>query len=128
MIGKMYRWLVVFFVAMSVMLVFSSALASGGKYGGILRIGTRVPQFHRMDIRYTTLETMAPAAHMIYDRLFNWGPEGYEGLVPALATGYETKDNKVWIFHLRKGVKFHNGREMTAEDVKQNFNWRINTP
>jgi len=48
--------------------------------------------------------------------------------VPQLATGYETKDNKVWILHLRKGVKFHNGREMTAEDVKVNFDWRINTP
>ena len=48
--------------------------------------------------------------------------------MPQLATGYETKDNKVWILHLRKGVKFHNGREMTAEDVKVNFDWRINTP
>lgn len=98
------------------------------KYGGTLRIGTRMAQHHRMDIRNPTLETMAPANGMIYDRFFNWGPNGYASLSPALATGYETKDNKTWILHLRKGVKFHNGREMTAEDVKTNLDWRITTP
>ena len=65
---------------------------------------------------------------MIYDMFFNWGPDGYKSQVPALATTIETKDNKVWYIHLRKGVKFHNGREMTAEDVKTNLDWRIKTP
>jgi peptide/nickel transport system substrate-binding protein len=110
--------------------LFSSlaAVADEPKYGGTLRVGIRFPQYHRMDVRYTTLETNAPAVGMIYDRLFSWGPDGYESLSPALATSYETVDNKVWIVHLREGVKFHNGREMTAEDVKTNLDWRIETP
>ncbi|MBW1997633.1 MAG: ABC transporter substrate-binding protein [Deltaproteobacteria bacterium] len=115
-------------VALSALCLSSVALAGGPKYGGTLRIGLRMPQFHRMDVRYTTLETMVPAMGMIYDRLFNWGPDGFKSLSPALATRYETKDNKIWILHLRKGVKFHNGREMTAEDVKTNLEWRIKTP
>lgn len=39
-------------------------------------------------------------------------------IVPDLAESWEIPDNKTYIFNLRKGVKFHNGREMTAEDVK----------
>jgi peptide/nickel transport system substrate-binding protein len=35
-----------------------------------------------------------------------------------LAASWEIPNNKTYVFHLRKGVKFHNGRTMTAEDVK----------
>ena len=51
----------------------------------------------------------------------------YEGLTqfdrvgnidPCLAESWENPDDKTWIFHLRQGVKFHNGEELDAEDVK----------
>lgn len=115
-------------VIFAVFLFTSFAWAAGPKYGGTLKVGIRMPQFNRLDPRYNTLESFAPASGMIYDCLFNWGADGFEGLVPQLATSYETKDNKVWVVNLRKGVKFHNGREMTAEDVKTNMDWRIKTP
>ncbi|WP_089177369.1 ABC transporter substrate-binding protein [Bosea sp. AS-1] len=50
----------------------------------------------------------------------------YEGLVrytgdlkiePALAESWETVTPTTWRFHLRKGVKFHNGDAFTADDV-----------
>jgi len=31
------------------------------------------------------------------------------------------EDGLTWVFHLRKGAKFQNGREITAEDVKYSF-------
>lgn len=37
--------------------------------------------------------------------------------VPMLAESVETDDNKTYVFHLREGVLFHNGKEMIAEDV-----------
>jgi peptide/nickel transport system substrate-binding protein len=39
-------------------------------------------------------------------------------IVPDLAESWENPDNVTYIFHLRKGVKFHNGRELKAEDVQ----------
>lgn len=57
----------------------------------------------------------------IYDNLvFNGLTRMREDLsvVPDLATGWKyTDDLKQWTFVLRRGVKFHNGREMVADDV-----------
>lgn len=41
---------------------------------------------------------------------------------PDLAERWESsKDLRTWTFHLRKGVKFHHGRELEAEDVIASF-------
>ena len=55
----------------------------------------------------------------------------YSGLVkfnermeirPDLAERWEVLEGgRTWKFHLRKGVRFHNGTEITAEDVRYTF-------
>jgi peptide/nickel transport system substrate-binding protein len=40
---------------------------------------------------------------------------------PALAESWENPDELTWIFHLRHGVSFHDGRELTARDVLFSF-------
>ena len=46
---------------------------------------------------------------------------------PDLATSWEIPNPTTYVFKLRKGVRFHNGREMTAEDVKYSID-RIRDP
>src|SRR5262252_8134332 len=42
--------------------------------------------------------------------------------VPAIAGFWEASVNgQVWTFYLRKGVRFHNGREVTADDFVYSF-------
>src|SRR6185437_4466088 len=47
---------------------------------------------------------------------------------PALATTWTTPNSKQIIFNLRKGVKFHNGQELTADDVVYSVQQILNPP
>lgn len=43
--------------------------------------------------------------------------------IPELAESWEpSPDAKIWTFHLRKGVEFHNGKSLDAEDVIYSIN------
>lgn len=44
-----------------------------------------------------------------------------QGIVPDLAERWETPSPTVYVFHLRRGVRFHNGTALTAEDVKYTY-------
>ena len=57
---------------------------------------------------------------IFYNRVVEWGTDGK--LVPALAESWTTSaDGKMWTFKLRRGVKFHNGREFVSDDVKYSY-------
>ena len=63
----------------------------------------------------------------LFDGLMDYKP-GTTELVPDLAESYEiTNDGKTFTFKLRPGVKFTNGREVTAEDVKYSID-RVRDP
>lgn len=64
------------------------------------------------------------SSHRRIDLLYNKLVRHNENLeiVPDLAESVDIPDNVTYVFNLRKGVKFHNGKEMTAEDVVFSLN------
>jgi peptide/nickel transport system substrate-binding protein len=54
-------------------------------------------------------------AEHIFDKLVQMDPDSR--MIPGLATSWKAIDDKTWEFKLRKGVRFHDGSELTAEDV-----------
>lgn len=63
-------------------------------------------------------------AHMvghIFDPLLQYDHH-LQQIVPHLAHHWESEQGaKIWRFYLRKGIKFHHGRELVAQDVVQTF-------
>lgn len=73
-----------------------------------------------------TLTINHTANEMMYDSLFEW--DAKLNIRPALAESYTVVNSKRIIFHLRKGVSFHNGQEMIADDVVYSFQQMLNPP
>ena len=65
----------------------------------------------------TTSTIAAPLTEIIFDGLIKL--DEFLEPKPQLAKSWtSSKDGLRWIFYLRKGVRFHDGTELTAEDVK----------
>ena len=65
--------------------------------------------------RYNETPTNQFMLH-IYETLITNDHDG--NIIPCLAESWETsEDGLTWTFHLRQGVKFHDGSDFTAEDV-----------
>ncbi|MBI5042538.1 MAG: ABC transporter substrate-binding protein [Nitrospirae bacterium] len=77
-----------------------------------------------LDPRLATDANSARIIGLIFNSLLRFD-EKLE-LVPDLSEKWENPNPVTYIFHLKKGVKFHNGRELTAEDVKYTFESILN--
>jgi peptide/nickel transport system substrate-binding protein len=98
------------------------------KRGGTLRIGItmRPPHF---DVHQSGTINNLGSQGVMFDNLIRHDPrDGGKTIIPDLAHSWEiSKDAKTYTFHLRDGVQFHDGAELTSEDVKATFD-RIRKP
>ena len=97
------------------------------KRGGTLRFGTLSAPVH-FDLHQSgTVSNISGQAPM-YDCLIRRDPRDGQTIIPDLAERWDVApDGKKYTFHLRHGVKFHDGAEFTAEDVKATYQ-RIASP
>jgi peptide/nickel transport system substrate-binding protein len=66
------------------------------------------------------------AQEPMYESLLEWDKN--LNIKPALATGWKVRNNQTVDFDIRKGVKFHNGDELTAADCVYSFQQHLNPP
>jgi peptide/nickel transport system substrate-binding protein len=98
------------------------------KRGGTLRYGItmRMPHF---DVHQSGTINNLGSQGCMFDNLIRHDPrDSGKTIIPDLAHSWEiSEDGKVYTFHLRKGVEFHDGAELTSADVKATFD-RIAKP
>jgi ABC-type transport system substrate-binding protein len=110
-----------FIVLLALMLPFgvvwpSTAFAqTSPKMGGTLRYGT-VTEVASLDPHIYVGSAWKVLIEAIYSPLVGYDTKGQ--IVSRLAEKWETPNAKTTIFHLRKGVTFHDGTAFTAADVK----------
>jgi peptide/nickel transport system substrate-binding protein len=94
---------------------------AGAKRGGTLRYAVHNAPAH-FDVHQSgTVANIGPQSPM-YDTLLRRSPKDGQTIIPDLAWKWDiSPDNKKYTFHLRKGVKFHDGADFTAEDVKATY-------
>jgi ABC-type transport system substrate-binding protein len=120
MMKSIFRYIAMFALVLSV-----SAVAQNAKQGGSMVVT------YKDDV-----STLDPAIgydwqnwsmiKSIFNGLMDYAP-GTTELVPDLAETFElSEDGMTYTFKLRKGVKFHNGREVTATDVKYSIERVVN--
>jgi len=94
-------------------LVFSTSAAP--RRGGALRIA-EIGEPLTLDTVATTADLTSIITLPIFEELFTF--DANFRIQPMLAESYtQSKDGLTYTFVLRKNVPFHNGKEMTAEDV-----------
>jgi peptide/nickel transport system substrate-binding protein len=100
------------------------AAAAQAKPGGVLTVASAAlppniePHMQGLDI----FQRRKP---LVYENLV-WIDHGLEPK-PELAERWEQRSPTEFVFHLRRGVRFHDGKEMEAEDVKYTYD-RVRDP
>ncbi|MFN0154910.1 MAG: ABC transporter substrate-binding protein [Gaiella sp.] len=108
-----------------------SARASSTRSGQIRRGGKLTWALEQDPVHVAPFGAILTANHWgkqaSYDSLVEWDKD--LNLKPALAQSWKiAADQKSITFNLRKGVKFHNGKELDAGDVKYSVEKMLNPP
>src|SRR6267142_6252381 len=98
------------------------------KPGGTLRYGVHTAPAH-FDVHQSGTVANIGAQSPMYDTLLRRSPKDGQTIIPDLAWKWDiSPDGKKYTFHLRKGVKFHDGADFTAEDVKATYDRIVHPP
>src|SRR5207249_4606834 len=105
------------FVALVAILLSASSVAAAEtpKRGGVLRVGN-LGEPPALDAHWTTASITETLTNHVYEGLYSLDASNRP--TPMLAESHTvSKDGLTYTFKVRQGIKFHNGKEMTSEDV-----------
>ena len=95
-------------------LAAGSILSGLPAHGAELRIGLAA-DVTSMDPHFLAIAPNINIAWHVFDALTHVDED--TRLIPGLAVSWRAVDATTWEFRLRRGVRFHDGAELTAEDV-----------
>jgi peptide/nickel transport system substrate-binding protein len=98
------------------LLLVAFPAAAQAKRGGTLRAAIEAEPAG-LDPDFIQSNLVAQTCDLVYDHLWRWDYE-FKSFVPQIAERWEWVDKTHFKIYVRKGVLFHNGREVKAEDVK----------
>jgi peptide/nickel transport system substrate-binding protein len=111
-------------ITLAALLAMTPVGWAGPKAGGTLTIGESA-DLNNVDPHRGLSKISGKAFSLICEGLVISRLDGSPG--PGLAESWDLSEGgKVWTFHLVKGAKWHNGREMSALDIKWNFERMLN--
>ncbi|MFD2263366.1 ABC transporter substrate-binding protein [Lacibacterium aquatile] len=99
---------------MTYALALSVSLLALGANAADLVIGSSTEP-SAIDPQFSRTGNNQNIAMQIFDRLVQ--PDAKLGISPSLAESYKNIDPTTWVVKLRDGVKFHDGKPVTSEDV-----------
>lgn len=100
-----------------------ASAAEAPKHGGRLVFGLR-RDIGSLNPFWRTQSTDAYVRELLFEALMDF--DAQDRPVPALAESWKiSPDGRVYTFKLRQGVKFHDGKEMTAADVKWSADYAL---
>ncbi len=73
----------------------------------------------QLDPRYSTDANSVRIGNLIYNSLLRYDERSQ--LQPELAENWRMLDDRTYLFDLRQNVMFHNGKPLTAADVKYTY-------
>jgi peptide/nickel transport system substrate-binding protein len=106
-------------LAVVILITFPSVSPCAPKHGGTFIVG-EAADLNNVDPHRGVTKISGKAFSLVCENLVISERDGAPG--PGLAESWELSEGgKVWTFHLQQDVKWHNGKDFTADDVKWNF-------
>jgi peptide/nickel transport system substrate-binding protein len=102
-----------------------ATLLAGNAFAANLTIGSSTEP-SAIDPLFSRTGNNQNIAMQIFDRLVT--PDATLGIHPGLAESWKSTDPNTWVVKLRAGVKFHDGKPLTADDVIFSLDRAKNVP
>ncbi len=113
-------------IAIRFLFSISGALTfAGTAYAANLTIGLS-SDVTSLDPHYVATQSNVTIGWNVFDALTQ--VDEHARIIPGIAKSWRTIDPLTWEFKLRKGIKFHDGSPLTAEDVAFSLERPLSVP